>query len=69
MTVTEIDAAQRTIESDSFLMAAYLRTDEKLPISKRIESVYVNYIKYNPEIRAAFQAIKRELEESNESHP
>lgn len=67
MTVTEIDAAQRTIESDSFLMAAYLRTDEKLPISKRIESVYVNYIKFNPEIRAAFQAIKKGLED--ESHP
>ena len=65
MTPLELDAAQRVIESDSYLMAAYLRTDEGLPISKRIESVYFNHIKYHPEIRQAYQAMKKALEEQD----
>jgi hypothetical protein len=57
-----LDAAQRTIEADSFLMQEYQKTSEKLPISKRIELVFVLHIKYNGRMFRRYCEVANQLE-------
>lgn len=58
----DFDAAQRTIEQDSTLMARYMETDQKLSVTRRITAIFIAYIKYNPRIYHKYLAIKEELE-------
>jgi hypothetical protein len=65
MTPSELDAAQRVIESDSFLRDMFLKTPVNLPFRERISEVFKSQISHNQEELAEFNRIKQELETKN----
>ena len=62
MTPIDLDAAQRTIEADSFLMGQYLRTDEHQTISKRIEYIFFLHIRHDKRFYKKYVEILKGLE-------
>ena len=64
-TPTELDAAQRVIESDSFLMFTYLQTPGRT-FREKIKDVYKSQIRHDAKKLAEFNRIKKELEAQNE---
>ena len=65
MTPTELDACQRVIESDSFLMFTYLQTPGRT-FREKIKDVYKSHIRHDAKKLAEFNRIKKELEAENE---
>ena len=64
--VENLDAAQRTIESDSFLMQCYMATDARRTITQRITEVFNNQISTDARKLAAYLEIKNQLERNGE---
>jgi len=62
MTPTELDACQRVIEEDSFLMQMYMNTDKNLRVKQRVEETFEQYIKNNPPNFKFYSEIKSRLE-------
>lgn len=61
-----LDAAQRTIEDDSFLMDCYRKTPDNLTISGRIKEVWKSQIRHDPIAYAKYLEIKKMIEAQNE---
>ena len=64
-TANELDAAQRVIESDSFLMSVYLQTPGRT-FRERLKDVFKSQIRHNAKQYAAFVEKLKELEAENE---